>query len=99
MAFNFETFCNTCENLTAGQIKAEIQAKLIALEGRRKAAENMKPFADKNLVRQYSMEIRKLETMAEMLAGDSSNANFLNADERARFQQILANREQPAQAF
>lgn len=99
MSFNFESFCNNCENLSAGQIKAEIQAKLIALEGRRKAAEQMKPFADKNLVRRYQTQIRQLEVMAEMLAGDSSNANFLNADERTRFQQVLANARQSAAAL
>ena len=95
MPFSVETFCKNCDGLTEGKIRAEIQAKLIELEGRLKAMRKKDPFPDKNLDRQYQNEIRKLETMAEFLAGDRSNGNFLTETEAAMFQQVVDNLRQP----
>lgn len=91
MAFNFESFCRSCRGLTAGKIKADIQAKLIELEGRNKAAQKKAPFPDKNLVRQYQTDIKKLETMAEFVAGDFSGATNLTESERNMFREVVDN--------
>jgi len=94
MAFNFESFCKSCHGLTAGKIKAEIQAKLIELEGRRKAAQKQMPFSDKNLVRQYETDIKKLETMAEFVSGDVSGKQNLTENEQNMFQEVVNNIKQ-----
>jgi hypothetical protein len=91
MAFDFETFCKSCDGLSAGKIKAEIQARLIELEGRSKAAKKKAPFPDRNLERQYQADIKKLETMAEFISGDMSNANTLTENERNMFQEVVNN--------
>jgi len=95
MAFNFESFSKSCHGLTAGKIKADIQAKLIELEGRSKAAQKKAPFPDKNLVRQYQADIKKLETMAEFVSGDVSGGQNLPENERNMFQEVVKNM-QPA---
>ncbi len=89
MAFNFESFCKSCHGLTVGKIKAEIQAKLIQLEGRSKAAQKQAPFPDKNLVKQYQTDIKKLETLAEFVAGDMSGETNLTESERNMFQEVV----------
>ena len=94
MAFNFESFCKSCHGLTAGKIKAEIQAKLIELEGRSKAAQKQQPFPDKNLVRQYQAEIKILETMAEFVAGENSGERNLTENEEIMFQEVVDNIKQ-----
>lgn len=91
MAFNFESFCKSCHGLTAGKIKAEIQANLIELEGRSKAARKQAPFPDKNLVRQYQSDIKKLETMAEFISGDMSGEKNLTENEENMFQEVVDN--------
>lgn len=89
MAFNFESFCKSCHGLTSGKIKAEIQAKLIELEGRRKAALKKAPFPDKNLERRYQSEIKKLDTLAEFVAGDTSGKTNLTESEADMFQEVV----------
>jgi len=91
MAFNFESFCESCHGLTSGKIKAEIQAKLIELEGRSKAAQKQAPFPDKNLVRQYQSDIKKLETMAEFVSGEMSGEKNLTESEENMFQEVVNN--------
>ena len=94
MAFDFESFCKRCHNLTAGQIKAEIQAKLIELEGRVKAAKKKSIFPDKKLERQYQTDIKKLETMSEFISGDTSGGENLTESERNMFQELVDNVKQ-----
>ena len=94
MAFNFESFCKSCHGLTAGKIKGEIQAKLIELEGRSKAAQKQAPFPDKNLVRQYQADIKKLETMAEFISGDMPGGKNLTENEELMFQEVVNNIKQ-----
>ncbi len=94
MAFNFESFCKSCHGLSSGKIKAEIQAKLIELEGRSKAAQKQVPFPDRNLVRQYESEIKKLETMAEFISGDMSGGKNLTESEEDMFQEVVNNIQQ-----
>ncbi len=91
MAFNFESFCKSCHGLSSGKIKAEIQAKLIELEGRSKAAQKQAPFADKNRVRQYQSDIKKLETMAEFISGEMSGEKNLTESEENMFQEVVNN--------
>ncbi len=94
MAFNFESFCKNCRGLTAGKIKAEIQANLIELEGRRKAAQKQMPFSDKNLIRQYDADLKKLETMAEFVAGEVSDKQNLTENEQNMFREVVDNIKQ-----
>lgn len=94
MAFDFESFCKSCHGLTSGKIKAEIQARLIELEGRSKAAKKKAPFPDKNLERQYQSDIKKLETMAEFITGDMSGGNNLTVGEQNMFQEVVNNIKQ-----
>ena len=94
MAFNFESFCKSCHGLSAGKIKSEIQAKLIELAGRVKAAEKQAPFPDKNLIRQYQAEIKKLEIMAEFVSNDTSNEKDLTENEKNMFQEVVSNAKQ-----
>ncbi len=94
MAFNFESFCKSCHGVTVGKIKAEIQAKLIELEGRSKAAQRKSPFPDKNLERQYQVDIKKLETLKEFVSGDMSGEKNLSENEQNMFQQVVNNMEQ-----
>ena len=91
MAFNFESFCESCHGLTLGKIKAEIQAKLIELEGRSKAAQKQAPFPDKNRVRQYQSDIKKLETMAEFISGELPGEKNLTESEENMFQEVVNN--------
>ena len=91
MAFDFESFCKRCHGLSSGKIKAEIQAKLIELEGRLKATKKKAIFPDKNLERQYQADIKKLETMAEFVSGDASAAKNLTESEQKMFQEVVDN--------
>lgn len=91
MAFNFESFCKSCHGLTSGKIKSEIQAKLIELEGRSKAAQKQAPFPDKNLVRQCQADIKKLETMASFVSGEMSGGQNLSENEQNMFQEVVDN--------
>lgn len=91
MAFNFESFCKNCDGLSSGKIKAEIQAKLIELEGRNKAAQKQMPFPDKNRIRQYQTDIKKLEKMAEFVAGETPDVTILTENEQNMFRAVVDN--------
>jgi hypothetical protein len=94
MAFDFESFCKSCHGLTSGKIKSEIQARLIELEGRAKAARKKAPFPDKNLERQYQSDIKKLETMAAFVAGEATDGTNLTENEQNLFREVVDNIKQ-----
>lgn len=93
MKFNFETFCKNCDGLSSGKIIAEIQSKLIELEGRRKANQKKAPFPDRNLDRQYESDITKLETLKQFINGDTSGEKNLTESEKNMFQALVDNME------
>ena len=94
MAFNFELFCKNCHGLTSGKIAAEIQVKLIELEGRIKDNKRQAPFPDRNLERQYQSDIKKLDTMAGYITGDLSGEKNLTEKEINMFQEVVNNMKQ-----
>ena len=94
MAFNFESFCKSCHGLTAGKIKGEIQAKLIELEGRVKQAQKQAPFPDKNLIRKYQAEIKKLEILAGFVANEIPDERNLTENEENMFREVVNNIKQ-----